>query len=154
MKQTEFPELYLKNQLCFPLYATSRLTTKIYTPFLKSLDITYPQYLVLMALWENNNQRVNSIGERLFLESNTLTPLLKRLEKKGLIERKRSSKDERTVVISLTKKGTTLKKKASEVPAKILSSFQDNTISEQEIVIFQQTLFKLLNILGNKTKGI
>ena len=74
--------LYLEKQLCFPLYAASRLTTKIYAPLLKELDITYPQYLVLLVLWQHGEQSVNEVGNRLFLESNTVTPLLKRLEQK------------------------------------------------------------------------
>ena len=144
------PELYLENQLCFPLYAASRLTTKIYTPFLEELGITYPQYLVLLTLWQFQEQSVKSIGERLFLESNTLTPLLKRLEQKDLIQRIRSKTDERTVMISLTQAGMELKEKALEVPKKIVESFHDNTISEEEIFSFQKTLFKLLNVLDKK----
>lgn len=143
-------ELYLENQLCFPLYAASRLTTKIYTPYLNELELTYPQYIVLLALWQYDDQSVNSIGEKLYLESNTLTPLLKRLEQKGLIRRKRSKQDERTVIISLTKEGKNLQQKAKEIPMKILASFSDTTIDENEIVAFQQTLFKLLGILDNR----
>lgn len=148
-----FTDLYLENQLCFPLYATSRLTTKIYAPFLKELDITYPQYLVLLTLWQNNNQTVNAIGERLYLESNTLTPLLKRLEKKQLIKRTRSKQDERTVIISLTTKANELKSKAKKIPKKITDSFQSDNITEEEIINFQKLLFKLLNILNSKTSN-
>lgn len=144
------PELYLENQLCFPLYAASRLTTKIYTPFLEELGITYPQYLVMLTLWQFQEQSVKSIGERLFLESNTLTPLLKRLEQKDLIQRIRSKTDERTVMISLTQTGMNLKEQALEVPKKIVESFHDSTISEEEILSFQKTLFKLLNVLDKK----
>lgn len=144
------PELYLENQLCFPLYAASRLTTKIYTPFLEELGITYPQYLVMLTLWQYQAQSVNSIGKRLFLESNTLTPLLKRLEQKNLIQRKRSQKDERTVMISLSQQGMDLKEKAMEVPKKIVESFHDRTISEEELLTFQKTLFKLLTVLEKK----
>ncbi|MBW8241163.1 MarR family transcriptional regulator [Muricauda oceani] len=145
------PELYLENQLCFPLYAASRLTTKIYGPYLEELGITYPQYLVLLILWQHNDQSVKKIGQQLYLESNTLTPLLKRLEQKQLIERNRSTTDERTVMISLTKAGKVLKKKAKQVPEKIIASFGDDTISEKEIVTFQKTLFKLLEVLNAKT---
>ena len=146
-----FPELYLENQLCFPLYATSRLTTKVYAPFLKELDLTYPQYLVLLALWQNDGQSVNSIGERLFLESNTLTPLLKRLEKKKLIKRSRSKQDERTVIISLTAAGDQLKHEARKIPKQIIDSFHDSTLTEKEIIQFQKVLFKLLSTLNSKT---
>lgn len=143
------PELFLENQLCFPLYASSRLTTKIYTPFLNALDLTYPQYLVLLALWQFDAMSVNAIGEKLFLESNTLTPLLKRLENKNLIQRTRSKEDERTVIISLTTSGKALKEKAKEIPGKIIGSFQSSTIQEDEIIQFQKTLFKLLKTLDS-----
>ncbi|WP_127137847.1 MarR family winged helix-turn-helix transcriptional regulator [Flagellimonas oceanensis] len=145
------PELYLENQLCFPLYATSRLTTKIYAPYLEELGVTYPQYLVLLTLWQYNDQSVTSIGKRLYLESNTLTPLLKRLEQKRLIVRSRSKTDERTVMITLTDAGKKLKKKALEIPKKIIASFEDDTITEEEMIFFQKTLFKLLNVLNDKT---
>jgi DNA-binding MarR family transcriptional regulator len=146
----KFAALYLENQLCFPLYAASRLTTKLYAPHLEKLDITYPQYLVLLVLWENNEQTVNKIGQRLMLESNTLTPLLKRLENKDFITRKRAKTDERTVVISLTHKGESLKEKASCIPEKVLSSFQDDAVSVEQITIFKDTLEKLVKSLDNK----
>ncbi|WP_111307483.1 MarR family winged helix-turn-helix transcriptional regulator [Confluentibacter sediminis] len=152
MKEEQVPELYLDNQLCFPLYAASRLTTKIYAPFLEELSITYPQYLVMLTLWQHGNQSVKQIGEHLYLESNTLTPLLKRLEQKKLIKRTRSRTDERTVMISLTLTGKELKQKAKEIPSKIVESFDDKTITEEEISFFQKTLFKLLVILDNKNE--
>ncbi|WP_223089122.1 MarR family winged helix-turn-helix transcriptional regulator [Zunongwangia sp. SCSIO 43204] len=144
------PELYLDNQICFPLYAASRLTTKIYAPFLDVLGITYPQYLVMLTLWQYGKQSVKTIGERLYLESNTLTPLLKRLEQKNLIIRARSKTDDRTVMISLTPAGNNLKQNARETPRKIVESFDDKTITEEEISIFKKTLFKLLVVLDNK----
>lgn len=147
----KFPELYLEHQLCFPLYAASRLTTKVYTPFLNELDITYPQYLVLLSLWQHGAQTVKDIGDRLYLESNTLTPLLKRLEQKMLIQRARSKEDERTVVISLTTAGTELKLRAKEIPSKIVASFSDSTIAEEELISFQKTLFQLLEVLSKQT---
>lgn len=142
--------LYLENQICFPLYAASRLTTQVYTPFLKNLDVTYPQYLVLLVLWQQGRQTVNEIGQRLLLESNTLTPLLKRLEEKALISRNRSAKDERVVEISLTQKGQKLKEKAASIPQKIVASFSDESISEKEIRNLQQTLLKLMDIMNKK----
>lgn len=142
--------LYLENQLCFPLYAASRLTTQVYTPFLKSLDVTYPQYLVLLVLWQRGGQTVNEIGHRLLLESNTLTPLLKRLEEKTLISRRRAARDERVVEINLTKKGEKLKEKAALIPHQIVSAFSDESISEKEIQNLQKTLFKLMSIMNNK----
>jgi DNA-binding MarR family transcriptional regulator len=145
-----YSKLYLENQLCFPLYAASRLTTQIYTPFLDELDITYPQYLVLMVLWEQDEQTVNEIGSRLLLESNTLTPLLKRLEQKKLIVRKRSRSDERSVLITLTKKAKAMREKALLVPDKLISSFSDSSISLQEVKVFQKTLFKLVKALSER----
>ncbi|GAA5026344.1 MarR family transcriptional regulator [Marivirga lumbricoides] len=149
----KFALLYLENQLCFPLYAASRLTTKIYTPYLDKMGITYPQYLVLMVLWQYDEQSVNTIGKRLYLESNTLTPLLKRLEQKELIQRNRSKKDERTVLISLTKKGKNLKEEALSIPESIIESFQGETVTQEEIETFQNTLSKLVDLLNKKTGG-
>ncbi|WP_282782961.1 MarR family winged helix-turn-helix transcriptional regulator [Phaeodactylibacter xiamenensis] len=145
--------LYLENQLCFPLYAASRMTTKIYAPLLKALDLTYPQYLVMLVLWQHGEQTVNAIGSRLYLESNTLTPLLKRLEQKGLISRRRSSKDERSVLVQLTETGAQLKVKSQEIPKTILESFNDSRLTEPEVLQFQKTLFKLVEILGERAEG-
>jgi DNA-binding MarR family transcriptional regulator len=111
--------LKLDNQLCFAIYACSRSLTRLYRPLLSQLGITYPQYLVLMVLWEKDQQSVNQLGERLFLDSGTLTPLLKRLEKSGLVERIRSREDERKVVVQMTGKGKKLKEKAYAVPEKL-----------------------------------
>ncbi|MDY0781550.1 MarR family transcriptional regulator [Tenacibaculum sp. IB213877] len=147
MAKNHIPELYLENQLCFPLYAASRLTTKVYTPYLEELGVTYPQYLVLLTLWQFEKLTVKQIGEKLYLESNTLTPLLKRLASKNLIIRKRSEKDERTVVISLSDEGKQLKNKAAEIPQKIVASFDDDSLTEEEVINFQKTLFKLLRVL-------
>lgn len=151
MMEDESAALYLENQLCFPLYAASRLTTKIYSPLLKALELTYPQYLVLLVLWQFEEQTVNNIGDRLFLESNTLTPLFKRLEQKELIKRKRSVSDERNVLVTLTEKGKVLKKQALKIPEKIISSVEDELISESEILQFQKTLLKLVDVLNRKT---
>jgi DNA-binding MarR family transcriptional regulator len=146
----DFTKLYLEKQLCFPLYAASRLTTQLYEPLLSELDLTYPQYLVLMVLWENNKLSVNEIGNRLLLESNTLTPLLKRLEQKKLISRIRSAEDERRVVVSLTKKAEQLRLSAVNIPDKLISSFSDNRFSMTEIKDFQKTLTKLVKVLNGK----
>ena len=140
--------LYLENQLCFPLYAASRLTTQIYTPLLNELGITYPQYLVLMVLWQYREQTVNEIGTKLLLESNTVTPLLKRLEQKGILKRRRSDADERSVIISLTEEGEALKERALLIPGKIVGSFNDDSISQEEILQFRDTLKKLVKVLS------
>ncbi len=108
--------LKLDNQLCFALYACSRSLTRLYRPLLNQLGITYPQYLVLMVLWENTQQSVTDLGERLLLDSGTLTPLLKRMESCGLLERTRSRADERKVFVKLTKKGKALKTPAFAIP--------------------------------------
>jgi len=140
--------LYLENQLCFPLYAASRLTTQIYTPLLNELGITYPQYLVLMVLWQHREQTVNEICTKLLLESNTVTPLLKRLEQKGILKRRRSDADERSVIISLTEEGEALKERALLIPGKIVGSFNDDSISQEEILQFRDTLKKLVKVLS------
>lgn len=145
-----FAKLFLENQLCFPLYAASRLTTQLYGPYLKTLEVTYPQYLVLLVLWQYNEQTVNEIGNRLLLESNTLTPLLKRLEQKGLIARKRSTSDERSVMISLTEKGDQLKATALLIPDKIAGAFAGSDHTEDEIRAFKATLLKLVEVLNEK----
>ncbi len=141
-------ELYLSNQLCFPLYVASRLTTKLYTPYLKVLDITYPQYLVMLVLWENDMQTVKQIGDKLFLESNTLTPLLKRLEQKAYITRKRDTEDERAVLISLTKKGEELKEQAINIPNDIVGILKDFDISTEQLTDFKHTLLSLVDNLN------
>jgi len=111
-------EEYLKldNQLCFVLYASSRAVTKLYRPLLDSLGLTYPQYLVMLVLWEHQVQKVTDIGEKLHLDTGTLTPLLKRLEAAGLVLRERDPDDERKVRVTLTRQGDALKKKALKVP--------------------------------------
>lgn len=110
------PALMLKNQLCFPLYAASRAMMQTYEPYLTKIGLTYPQYLVMLVLWEADNVPVNAIGERLYLDSGTLTPLLKRLESAGLVRRARAERDERVVEITLTAAGKKLKSRALAVP--------------------------------------
>ena len=110
----------LRNQVCFPLYALSKEVIKLYRPLLDDLDLTYSQYLVMMVLWEENGQTVSSIGDKLLLDSGTLTPLLKRLENKKLIDRLRNSTDERVVELFLTANGTALKQQACDIPEAML----------------------------------
>ncbi|MSQ71246.1 MAG: MarR family transcriptional regulator [Betaproteobacteria bacterium] len=114
------PSLLLGNQLCFALYATSRAMTAAYRPLLEPLKLTYPQYLVMLVLWETDRITVRELGERLYLDSGTLTPLLKRLEKARYIERKRNSNDEREVLLALTTAGRRLKVRAEKVPEKLI----------------------------------
>ncbi len=105
-------ELQLDKQICFRLYTAARLVTQAYTPILTALGITYPQYLVLMVLWEKDNQPVNDIARRLLLETNTVTPLLQRMEKIGIISRKKGEQDKRQQIVSLTSKGKALEEEA------------------------------------------
>ena len=116
--------LQLDNQLCFALYSTSLAMTRLYKPLLGELGITYPQYLALLVLWEQDGLTVSALGERLFLDSGTLTPLLKRLESTGLVTRLRAVQDERRVHISLTAAGRRLKSGAAKIPGCILSATQ------------------------------
>ncbi len=117
MKEDEF--LKLDNQLCFVLYAASRSLTRLYAPFLAKLNITYPQYLVMLVLWEHETLSVSDIGRLLFLDSGTLTPLLKRLQAAGLITRNRLATDERKVMVTLTRKGSDLREQARTVPMEL-----------------------------------
>lgn len=147
-------DLWLGNQICFPLYATSRLVTQLYTPLLEELDITYPQYLVLLVLWQEDNKTVSDISELLLLESNTLTPLLKRMESKGLILRKRSEEDERKVLISLTKSGDKLRDKALCIPHKIAAQFSTSGTTAAQAKQFKKSLEQLLDALKEQTANM
>ncbi len=139
--------LQLNNQLCFPLYAASRMVTKLYQPLLEKLDITYPQYLILLVLWENDELTVNEIGSKLMLETNTLTPLLKRMEVKGIVRRTRSTIDERKVIIKLEKKGVSLKQQALCIPSSLLSGVSE-TFPVEKINRLRTDLNDLLEILS------
>ena len=109
----------LDNQICFPLYAAARYVTGLYTPYLKDLGLTYTQYITFLILWERDGVSVSEIGSRLMLDNGTLSPMLKKMEQAGYIERKRSSDDDRVVIVSLTKKGRELQDKAKEIPMKV-----------------------------------
>jgi DNA-binding MarR family transcriptional regulator len=121
-KQTADLALRLDNQICFALYSTAHAFNRVYKPLLDRLGLTYPQYLVMLVLWERDGLPVKAVGERLFLDSGTLTPLLKRLEAAHLIKRTRSTEDERQVLIALTPQGQALQNKAREVPHAILAA--------------------------------
>ncbi|HBX63330.1 MarR family transcriptional regulator [Empedobacter falsenii] len=134
--------LELDNQFCFPIYALSKKIINMYRLYLDPLDITYPQYLVLMVLWKEQQQTVGQLGEKLFLDSGTLTPLLKRMEQKEMVVRSRNIEDERIVVISLTKKGSALKEKVKDIPEKLLESM---AISVDELKQLKKIANKILN---------
>jgi DNA-binding MarR family transcriptional regulator len=139
--------LHLDNQLCFPLYAASRMMTKLYQPLLGKLDITYPQYLILLVLWQNDKLTVSEIGNKLMLETNTITPLLKRMEVKNIIKRKHSRSDERSVIIELTSKGNSLKQQALCIPADLLKGISEH-FSLKKINHLQADLKTLLEVLS------
>ena len=141
MKTEKFNALKLENQLCFPLYACSKEIIKKYKPFLDEIDLTYTQYITMMVLWEKKGMNVKELGEKLFLDSGTLTPLLKKLEIKGYIERKRASNDERNLNITITKQGEKLKAKAKDIPYEI-SKFIP--LDDDEIVQLYSILYKIL----------
>jgi MarR family transcriptional regulator, organic hydroperoxide resistance regulator len=140
MNEDEY--LKLDNQLCFVLYAASRVLTRLYGPFLAKLNLTYPQYLVMLVLWENESLNVGDIGTLLYLDSGTLTPLLKRLEAQGLISRKRLSTDERKVMVSLTETGKAMKRDAIRVP---LELFCRSGLTLEEFLSIKQNVGKLLD---------
>lgn len=134
--------LKLESQVCFPVYALSREITNLYRPLLDALDITYPQYLVLLILWEHKAQTVNQIGHKLQLDNGTLTPLLKRLEQKGILTRTRSKVDERVVIISLTTDGEAIKEKAKYIPEQLVEVLN---ISFEELAQLKSLVNKILN---------
>nr|MBI1231681.1 MarR family transcriptional regulator [Cytophagales bacterium] len=138
--------LKLEYQLCFPIYATSRIITKLYQPHLIKIDLTYPQYLVLMVLWEKNSQSVSDICSLLLLETNTLTPLLKRLEGKGFIRRARSSSDERSVIVELTEKGIQTKEAAAPIPSKVFESIKTENISLEDLFHVKSVLTEIIRM--------
>ena len=137
--QLTHASLHLENQLCFALYSTSLAMTKIYKPLLKSIGLTYPQYLVMLVLWEGDGPMVSDIGDRLFLDSGTLTPLLKRLEAMGLVARLRDTEDERRVRIKLTSAGTRLKSRAADIPSCVRNA---TGCSLSELLLLSQSIKK------------
>jgi DNA-binding MarR family transcriptional regulator len=138
--------LKLENQLCFPFYAVSRLITRRYQPLLDELNITYPQYLVMMVLWEQDGVPIQHLSDTLLLNTNTLTPLLKRLEKQGLIVRTRSRKDERVVTVTLKPEGIKLRERALHVPQSLLEGLQ---YPLEELAELRDSMARFLKALRN-----
>ena len=132
--KSDSPTLKIEDQLCFALYAASLSMSKAYKPYLEAVGLTYPQYLVMLVLWENEHQSVSEIGEQLFLDSGTLTPLLKRLEASAYVKRTRDATDERRVIVSLTAKGKALKKKILPLPRKMLKATQCSMGDAKQLV--------------------
>ena len=140
-------ELKLGNQLCFRLYTASRLMTQAYYPLLKALGISYPQYLVMMILWEKDRQPVNDIAKRLLLETNTVTPLLQRMEKEGLVSRQKDPVDSRKVIVSLTDKGREMEAEAAEVPHCITGRLNCSESLMEQLPSIATSLDELIGIL-------
>lgn len=140
-------DLYLENQLCFPLYATSKEIIRSYNPLLKPLDLTYTQYLVMLVLWENQQVTMKELGDLLCLDSGTLTPVIKKMADKGLLQRRRADKDERITILSLTSNGKALEEKAKDIPAKILASLP---LEPDELVLLQKLSKKMLTNFREK----
>jgi DNA-binding MarR family transcriptional regulator len=143
-------QLKLSNQICFPLYSASRLITQTYKPFLDDLGITYPQYLVLMVLWEKDEVSVNEISQKLLLQTNTLSPLLQRLAKMELINRNRSEQDERSVIIQLTEKGKKMKAKASSIPEKMMGTLLADSVGLEDVMQIKLLMNQWIDILKKK----
>ena len=136
-----FDNLKLENQLCFPLYVCSKEIIKKYKPFLDELDLTYTQYITMLVLWEKSELTLIELGKFLFLDSGTLTPVLKKLEEKNFLKRSRSKDDERNLVISITEKGKLLKQKAKSIPSKISTC---TNLTDQEALTLYKLLYKIL----------
>ena len=137
-------QLKLQHQICFPVYTLAKEIVNRYRPFLQALDLTYPQYLVLLVLWEKDSQTVSEIGEKLNLDSGTLTPLLKRLEQKKILVRLRSERDERAVIISLTDNGKKLREKARNIPSEMVETL---SASIEDLKILKNNIDKILSNL-------
>ena len=142
MDNLNYDSLKLENQLCFPLYAASREIIKKYKPFLDDLDLTYTQYITLMLLWEQKTMTVKELGDRLYLDSGTLTPLLKKLESKKLLTRVRSTQDERNLNVTITDEGEALRDRAVLIPEKIVNGLG---LASEEATLLYRLLYKLLS---------
>ena len=145
--RNKYDVLKLENQICFPLYVCGKEIVRAYKPHLDEIGLTYTQYITMMVMWEHKEQRVKEVGERLYLDSGTLTPVLKKLEEKGFVVRKRSDTDERDVIVTLTKRGEALKEKAARIPEKLSGCV---AIEPQKA----QALYELLyEVIGQLTEN-
>ena len=140
----KYDSLKLENQICFPLYACSKEVVKAYKPYLDKLDLTYTQYITMMVLWEHKKLRVKEVGTYLYLDSATLTPVLKKLEQKGYVERRRSTKDERDLIVTITESGETLKEKAVMVPAQLAACIE---MEPEKAKVLYELLYELIGKL-------
>ena len=142
--EPKYEPLLLKKQLCFPLYACSRHMIRLYKPFLDKLDLTYTQYITMMVLWEHRSVTVKELGNALYLDSGTLTPLLKKLEEKGFVTRRRSEEDERNLIVSITEKGDKLKEDALHIPEEMTKCIN---LEKEQIRNLYYTLYQMLEIV-------
>lgn len=149
----EYEQLKLENQLCFPFYAVSRLIIRAYQEDLERLGITYPQYLVLMVLWEKDGISVNEITEKLILNTNTVTPLLKRMEAMQLITRTPSTMDQRKIIIQLTDQGWAMRESAAEIPLKLMSklNLEVSDVQIAEALLLKNKLYELIKVLDKSS---
>ena len=152
MQVMEYEQLKLKNQLCFRLYTAARLTMSAYHPHLDPLGITYPQYLVLLVLWEQDKQPVCDIAKRLMLDTNTVTPLLQRMEKAGLLKRTKGKTDTRQRIVSLTEKGKDLREKAKHIPECLGASIIEKMEGGEKLAAMVPMLDQLIDGLKTKDK--
>lgn len=143
MNSDKYDALKIEKQLCFPLYACAKEVVRRYRPYLDPLDLTYTQYIAMMVLWDQRSVTVKELGERLYLDSGTLTPLLKKLEGKGFITRKRSEEDERSLIVSVTEAGDALREKAIDIPRKMTE--ESVNLEKDEIRELYRMLYKLLS---------
>ena len=144
MEQNGFDALKLENQMCFPLYAAAREVTKLYRPYLDALNLTYTQYITMMVLWECGECSVKALGDKLYRDSGTLTPVLKNMESKGFVRRVRSREDERMLIVTLTDEGRALKGRAKSVPAQVGSCIR---LTPEEAKTLYRLLYKLLDTI-------
>ncbi|KXB57791.1 MULTISPECIES: MarR family winged helix-turn-helix transcriptional regulator [Lachnoanaerobaculum] len=142
----KYDSLKLENQLCFPLYACSKEIVRRYKTYLDRLDLTYTQYIVMMVMWEEKELNVKELGDKLFLDSGTLTPVLKKLEAKGYVTRERSKIDERTLIVTLTESGKELREKAVDIPVGMRGCLK---LSDEEMVQLRTMLNKILSDMGD-----
>ena len=146
----KFEPLKLENQICFPLYACAKEIVKAYKPYLDELELTYTQYITMMVMWEHKELRVKEVGRYLYLDSSTLTPLLKRLEEKGYVTRRRSTEDERDLIVSVTDAGMALRERALTVPQRLAACVD---MEPETAEILYRILYELLGKLGGKQRG-
>lgn len=150
MDKNRYDALKLENQLCFPIYACAREVIKQYTAYLEKIGLTYTQYITMMILWEKGSLTAKELGNRLYLDSGTLTPMLKKMEAKGLVDRKRSEKDERCLTVSITQRGMDLREKALEIPRRVARC---NKLSVEESEQLYTLLYKILGEASQANGG-